>query len=239
MVHQLVHHSGIQKSGNFSTLILISSGFAGQGERMLQTIAEYIKAGGVFMYPIIGCTMWALFLLAERTLFYFQSAFQLEHTRKTFFDLLLTKGPEASKKYLDTRQGVLKNVLCEALRDPGLSAEEVEKKMEIVLYRDLPAYRRFLGLLGVLAAVLPMLGLLGTVNGMIQIFAAVSMSGSSDPHAIAGGISVALITTQSGLASAVPMLIGNMMLSGRFRSITEKTQESCAQMLDYVRNHHA
>ena len=89
------------------------------------------------------------------------------------------------------------------------------------LESEVVSFERTLQTVGVLAAVLPLLGLLGTVEGMIQTFDALNETGVAQVDSLAGGISQALITTQAGLVIAVPILLVNRYLGARIRKYLE------------------
>ncbi len=103
--------------------------------------------------------------------------------------------------------GALSDVLLAVLSSPGGSREELETRAGEAVLRALPGLERSQWMLNVIVAASPLLGLLGTVTGMISTFDVISQVGTGDPEMLSGGISVALITTQLGLAVAVPLLL--------------------------------
>ena len=106
------------------------------------------------------------------------------------------------------------------------------KQIRRVLISDLTAHLNWgLGMIGTLVALCPMLGLLGTVTGMIQTFQAITLYGTGDPKLMAGGISQALVTTVLGLTVAIPMVLLHTLVSGRSRRIVQVLQEQSAGIL--------
>ena len=201
----------------------------------MQAIIEYLKQGGIFMYPIvIGC-LWALTLLVERAIFYVQTGANLSRQLRTFFSTLEREGDDAAANYLAGQRGILGNVLSVALRNREQPPELVEKKMEVVLVEQLPSYSRSLNLLASLAGLMPIFGLLGTVSGMIMTFRVISLHGTGDAQAMASGIAEALITTQAGLVAAAPIMLGHVLLTSRVKKISDKTREACVKYLTYLR----
>ena len=91
---------------------------------------------------------------------------------------------------------------------------------------------RYLNTLGTIAAVSPLLGLLGTVTGMIRTFSALTSGGAGDPAALAGGISEALITTAAGLMVAIPALIGHRYLRGRVDGLVVQMEKEAMGLVD-------
>ena len=113
----------------------------------------------------------------------------------------------------------------------GENPEELEAQLEDVLARATPALEKNLSIIKLLAAVAPLLGLLGTVIGMIETFQSITLFGTGDPKLMAGGISQALVTTMLGLIAAVPLLFIHNILDSRSRSISQIYEE---QAIGYV-----
>jgi biopolymer transport protein ExbB len=90
---------------------------------------------------------------------------------------------------------------------------------------------RGLPTVAVLAAVSPLLGLLGTVTGMIETFQSITLFGTGDPKLMSGGISQALITTQLGLAVAIPLVLFHSLLAGRVNRLVEKLGKFCSDLV--------
>ncbi len=101
----------------------------------------------------------------------------------------------------------------------GLPPEALEARLDEALLAELPRLERGQGLVKLLAAVAPLLGLLGTVTGMIVTFQAITVYGTGDPQLMAGGISQALVTTVLGLVTAVPLLFAHTALTSRSRGL--------------------
>jgi biopolymer transport protein ExbB len=107
----------------------------------------------------------------------------------------------------------------------GDTPEELEAQLEDVLAKAAPALEKNLSIIKLLAAVAPLLGLLGTVIGMIETFQAITLFGTGDPKLMAGGISQALVTTMLGLIAAVPLLFVHNILDSRSRAISQIYEE--------------
>ncbi len=113
----------------------------------------------------------------------------------------------------------------------GAAFELLEIKLEDAVLRELPALERGLGAMKVFAAVAPLLGLLGTVTGMIETFQVITLFGTGDPKLMAGGISQALVTTALGLIVAVPILLLHTLAHARSRAIREILEVQSAGLL--------
>lgn len=109
--------------------------------------------------------------------------------------------------------------------------EELESKLDEAVLREVPPLQRGQSLIKLFSAVAPLLGLLGTVVGMIVVFQTITLFGTSDPKLMAGGISKALITTVLGLIVAIPLLFAHSLLSGRSRRVTQVLEHQSAGLL--------
>lgn len=164
-------------------------------------------AGGIVMVPLIACSVIALAIVIERT-------WSLQRHRITPDNLVAQVWQWAHAGVLDDKRiqslrasSPLGRVLAAGLvnrdRDRLIMKESIEEVGRHVVFE----LGRYLNMLGTIAAISPLLGLLGTVFGMIRIFSAVTQQGVSDPSILAGGIAEALITTAAGLIVAVPTLM--------------------------------
>ena len=128
----------------------------------------------------------------------------------------------------DSILGKLHNIFSSHAGD---NPEELEAQLEDVLAKATPPLEKNLSIIKLLAAVAPLLGLLGTVVGMIETFQAITLFGTGAPKLMAGGISQALVTTMLGLIAAVPLLFIHNLLDSRSRSISQIYEE---QAIGYV-----
>ena len=113
----------------------------------------------------------------------------------------------------------------------GADIETVELKLGEAILRETPKFNSMLPLLKIISVVAPLLGLLGTVTGMIVTFQAITLYGAGDPKLMAGGISTALVTTVLGLVVAIPTVFMHTLVSSRARRLTQILQEESAGML--------
>jgi len=115
--------------------------------------------------------------------------------------------------------------------NPTTDVESLELKLGEAILRELPALNAMLPMLKIVSVVAPLLGLLGTVTGMIVTFQAITLYGAGDPKLMAGGISTALVTTVLGLTVAIPMVFLHTLLASRARRLTQILQEEAAGIL--------
>lgn len=125
----------------------------------------------------------------------------------------------------------LGRVLAAAGEAPGSSVEALELRLDEAILRETPVLERGQALIKLLIAVAPLLGLLGTVTGMIQVFQSITLHGSSDPRLMAGGIAEALVTTMLGLEVAIPLSFLYSLLVARSRTLVNILDEQSAGLL--------
>ncbi len=113
----------------------------------------------------------------------------------------------------------------------NVDIETIELKLGEAILRETPKFNAMLPLLKIISVVAPLLGLLGTVTGMIVTFQAITLYGAGDPKLMAGGISTALVTTVLGLVVAIPTVFLHTLVSSRARRLTQILQEEAAGML--------
>ena len=171
---------------------------------------ERINQGGFVGYIIIILLTIGLVLGAMRYRFLSQEAKVL--------DAELASGNFSDSSVLGKLNKIFKDY-------SGSTPEDLEAQLEDVLSRAVPVLEQNLSTIKLLAAVAPLLGLLGTVVGMIETFQSITLFGTGDPKLMAGGISQALVTTMLGLIAAVPLLFIHNILESRSRNITQVYEE--------------
>ena len=165
---------------------------------------EWFKAGGWAMYPLVLLSIYAVFVLFNRALFF------STHVRKT--DAELENVLRGTSLLPERLEGELAPLLARGLRDRRLDT----KRAELAVEHELLEGTRFLNSLDTVAMVAPMLGLLGTVSGMVTTFQKVAeLQGQVNPSVLAGGIWEALLTTAFGLIVAIPALMGYRFFRSR------------------------
>lgn len=125
----------------------------------------------------------------------------------------------------------LGRVLKVAEDNPGIDGESLELKLEEAVLKERPPIEAYLGFIKIVSMVAPLLGLLGTVTGMIQTFQAITVYGAGDPTAMAGGISGALVTTVLGLIVAIPTVLIHSYLNGKAKAIVHILDEQSAGLI--------
>ncbi len=127
-----------------------------------------------------------------------------------------------SKKAGDNPLGRIMHVYEQ---NPDVGTETLDLKLDEAILKEMPRIQRGLGALALLAAVSPLLGLLGTVTGIIETFQSITLYGTGDPRVMSGGISQALVTTVMGLLVAIPLLLFHSFLSSKSNALVQILDE--------------
>jgi len=201
---------------------------------------EIIIAGGPVMWPIMLCSVVAAAIILERL-------WTLQRKRVIPRELTervwkLVESRALNERHIEAlaRNSPLGRVLAAGLANHDRGREIMKEAIEDTGRHVVHELERFLSPLGTIAAVSPLLGLLGTVIGMIQAFEAITVQGVGDPRLLSGGIGVALITTAAGLIVAIPALFGYRYLRGVVDFLViemEKEAMKLVQAFDHATAH--
>lgn len=179
-------------------------------------LIERIRQGGVIGYIILVIGMIALLIALER------------------FIVLMLTASRIRKQIRDrepSNDNPLGRIMMAYTNNPGVDAETLGLKLDEAILRELPKVKRGLRTLAILAAIAPLLGLLGTVTGIIETFQSITLFGTGDPRLMSGGISQALVTTVQGLVVAIPILLLHSILAGKSNSLVQILDEKSAAMV--------
>jgi biopolymer transport protein ExbB len=197
-------------------------------------VLEIILAGGWLMIPILLCSTLAVAIIIERF-------WTLRKSKVTPPGLAATVEDWAIRHELDERhleqlriESPLGRVYAAALRNRKRSRELIKEAVEDTGRHVVHDLERFLNTLGTIAGISPLLGLLGTVIGMIKVFSAIMVSGVGDANVLAGGISEALITTAAGLTVAIPSYFFYRYFSGTVSEYVITMEEKAIKLIECI-----
>lgn len=195
---------------------------------------ELVKAGGWLMVPIIACSVLALGIVLERLWVYRQKRVLPKNLVAQVWNL--HRNNQLSNAHIAAvKEGSpLGRVLAAGLINRHHPREVMKEAIEEVGHQVIYELERYLNTLGTIASITPLLGLLGTVIGMIKVFTAITTAGVGDPGVLAHGISEALITTAAGLAVAIPSLIFHRYLSGKVNMLVIGMEEEALKMVEVM-----
>lgn len=195
---------------------------------------ELIKAGGWLMFPIIACSIISMAIIAERLWAYREKRVLPGNLVAQIWQLY--KNQKLTAAHIKTVQAAspLGRILAAGLLNMKHSRDVMKEAIEDEGRQVVHELERYLNTLGTVAAITPLLGLLGTVIGMIKVFTAITASGVGNPAVLAGGISEALITTAAGLSVAIPSLIFHRYLTGKVDRFVVAMEEQATKMVEVM-----
>ncbi len=190
------------------------------------------------MLPLIVCSVVAMAIILER-LWSLQEKRVLPQNLSAKVWEWVNKN-ELNDAHINTLRdsSVLGEILAAALANRHRDLDSIKERVQDTGRHVVHEMERFITTLGTIAAISPLLGLLGTVVGMIKVFAAITAHGVGNPTVLAGGISEALITTAAGLTVAIPALIGYRYLRSRIDSLVVQMEKEAIKLVDRIRDDH-
>ncbi|CDH47711.1 MotA/TolQ/ExbB proton channel family protein [Candidatus Contendibacter odensensis] len=195
---------------------------------------DLIKAGGWLIAPILVCSLVATTIIIER-LWALRRARVLPSRLLAILDHWLESGvvssPELDALPLNSPLG---QIVAAGLACRGRSRDILRERVEDTGRHVTHELERFLNTLGTIAAISPLLGLLGTVAGMIKIFQVVSMQGNSNFSLLSVGIAEALVTTAAGLTVAIPSVLFYRYFNARVDELVVRMEQETLQLVDLL-----
>lgn len=199
------------------------------------TLWEQITKGGPIVWPILGILVMAVVLFAERLIFLVRKSIDAEKFMEQMSGCI-SAGDWETCRLICRRQKdkPLANIITAGINFRHMHRQDMENVLQETILREIPPMERFLSTLGMLAAIAPLLGLLGTVTGMINTFHVITYYGTGDPRMMSGGISEALVTTMLGLMVAIPIMFGHTILSRRVENMIAEMEEKAVSFINMV-----
>ena len=195
---------------------------------------EFVKSGGWLMLPIIACSIVALGIVLERFWTLRSKRVMPQHLMKQILQLHQQKRLDRADLQKLKSSSPLGRILAAGLVNRDHSKEVMKEAIEEVGRQVVHELERYLNTLGTIASISPLLGLLGTVIGMIKVFSVIVTAGVGDPGVLAGGISEALITTAAGLSVAIPSLMMHRYFNGLIDRLVLGMEEQALKLVEVI-----
>jgi len=197
-------------------------------------VFDLIKSGGWLMLPIILCSIGAMAIIGERFWTLRKNKILPPDLVPQIWKLSREGKLDASALRSLKMSSPLGAVLAAGLANSRHGRDIMRTSIEEVGRQIVHELEKFLNTLGTIASITPLLGLLGTVVGMIKVFTAIMMHGVGDPTILAGGISEALITTAAGLSVAIPSLIFHRYFERLIDEYVLNMEEEALRLIDVL-----
>lgn len=201
------------------------------------TLLNMFYDGGVFMYPLVLCSLFALGVIIAKAYTLWVAQRESKGILTEVEQLLRQGRIAAAVERAEATPGPVAAILLSGLRrvqERDFSSADVEKAIKTTGTIELGFIERGLPILATISNVAPLLGFLGTVAGMIAAFGAIAEAGQVEASLVAGGIKIALITTATGLIIAVPVNIAYNFFVTRIDKLIVEMEEGSAKILNLI-----
>ena len=199
---------------------------------------ELISEGGIVMWPIFFCSFVALAIVIDRLLFLRRASINTREFMETMRQVLRQKRIQEAIQICDETDAPIARLMKAGVLKHNRSKDEMREAIQDAGNLEMPHLERRLSALATCANVAPLLGLLGTVTGMIKAFAQIqNKRGLVNPSDLAEGIGNALITTAAGLVVAIPALVIYNYLVTRVDNLVVEMEISAAEVVDLLARH--
>ncbi|WP_319370369.1 MotA/TolQ/ExbB proton channel family protein [uncultured Ilyobacter sp.] len=200
----------------------------------------WIQNGGILMYFIVAMSIIGLAVVIEKTIYFAtKEKGKFDDIKWNVKEYIDKDDYAGAFSLLENREcstyKVLKELLLQCTKNKESNIVLMEEKAREIGLAQLPRLERGMWILGIVAHTTPLLGLLGTVTGMIQAFHAIASHGTGDPSVLAEGISKALITTAGGLTVAIPAVIFYNYFNKRIDTVVNTMEKASVEMINFFR----
>ncbi|RLA44220.1 MAG: MotA/TolQ/ExbB proton channel family protein [Gammaproteobacteria bacterium] len=193
---------------------------------------ELVIAGGWLMLPILFCSVAVVVISIERYISLRTNKVLPNNLLGRVWHWLKLRQVTADKLAELRSSSPLGEILAAGLSNAGHGREIMKDSIEEAANQVIHKLERYVSILGTVAAIAPLLGLLGTVIGMIKVFTAIMLEGTGNAGVLAGGISEALITTAAGLSVAIPALVFHRYFERRIDSLVIEMEDQAIKLVD-------
>jgi biopolymer transport protein ExbB len=200
---------------------------------------DQIPKGGPIVWPILIILAVGVLIIIERIIFLARKRMDADGLISNIENLSKDNNwsacGDACKAYTATTP--VARVIKAGIRCCDMTRAGIENALQEAILKEIPPMERFLSTLGMLAAIAPLLGLLGTVTGMIDTFHVITMHGTGDPRLMSGGISEALVTTMLGLGVAIPLMLSQTLLNRTVDNKIGEMEEKAVSLVNIIHKH--
>ncbi len=196
---------------------------------------QQIPKGGPIVWPILAILLVGVAIVVERVVFLRRRGLDADGFTNNIESLVAEKSwDQCRASCREHSDKPVARIVAAGLACWHMQREAMENALQEAILREVPPMERFLSTLGMLAAIAPLLGLLGTVTGMIDTFHVITQHGTGDPRMMSGGISEALVTTMLGLTVAIPIMLAHTLLNRAVDTRIGQMEEKAVALVNIV-----
>lgn len=199
---------------------------------------HFIQEGGILMWPIMACSIVGLAIAIERYFSLRRAGIDTREFMETMRQVLRQNRIQEAIEICDETDAPVARIMKAGILKHNRSRDEIREAIDDAGHLEVPRLERYLSALATCANIAPLLGLLGTVSGMIKAFAQIqNKRGQVNPADLAEGISNALLTTAAGLSVAIPLLIIYNYYVSRVENMVLEMEVSSSELLELLTHH--
>ena len=208
-----------------------------KGSKKIAPMIDYIQKGGLLMWPILACSIIAVGVFLERFFYLHRAEIHVGEFLKGLSNLIQRRNFAEALHEAAGTPGPVARVIHAAILRHDMPRSELREIVQEAGQLEVPKLERFLGVLATLAFLAPLLGLLGTVAGMIDAFGTIaSHGGYATVTELSGGVYKSLLTTAAGLVVATPTFVGYAYLSARVNTILHEIERAGIEVVHMLKD---
>lgn len=196
----------------------------------------FIK-GGPVMFLLLLCSIWGLYIIIHKLIYLRANRVDQDLMLQKIKSQLVGSGKEHTVLELRSKRNVTLQILANAIKLSQYPYEEIQRSISDITRREIPRLEKNMNILSSIITVAPILGLMGTVLGLMDIFNVISGGNIGDATALSGGIAEALVTTVTGLAIAVPFIFLYQYLAHRIDIFVARTEYMVNEVVRFCKTH--
>ena len=200
-------------------------------------VFDYISQGGFVMWIIVGCSFIVTFIFIEKWFLFHREQVNVGELVKGLINVLRRDGYIEAITLCDNTPGPVAHILMAAIQSHKDGETNIKQSIEDAALIEVPRLEKHLNVMATIAYITPLLGLLGTVIGMMRAFKDINMKGGMiNASDLSGSIELALITTAAGLCVAIPSYVGYNFLVSRVESFVLEMEKASSEIIYFFNN---
>jgi len=198
----------------------------------MDAIVDLFARGGIYIFPLIMCSIFGFAVFLQKLYTLQRKKLLPEEFLSNLYNTIETKGVNEVKSLCESDDSAMARIALAAANNSGKPKAEIQEAIETAGKAEAQGLQKYIDSLLTVSSISTLIGLLGTISGMIKVFAVISEKDIVDPPSLAGGISEALYTTALGLTIAIPALIAYKYTDGRFKELISALEEEGKKILE-------
>ncbi len=198
----------------------------------MDAVFDLFSKGGIYIFPLIACSIFGLAIFLQKLYTLQRKKLLPSEFLSNFYAAAEKQNLDEAKSVCESSDSAVAQIALAAVQNAGKSRVEMRESIESAGKAQAQVYGKYINTLLTISSISTLIGLLGTISGMIKVFAVISEKDIVDPPSLAGGISEALYTTALGLTIAIPALVAYKYSDGKFKELISELEEEGKKILE-------